>query len=38
LFSVLGNEPRALHMLGKHFITEVHPQLLLYGFLSKFEN
>jgi hypothetical protein len=25
--SVLGIEPSAIHMLGKHFTTEIHPKL-----------
>jgi hypothetical protein len=39
VFSVFGAgiKPRALHMLGKHFTTELHPspeKLFLYTFLT----
>jgi hypothetical protein len=25
-FAIMGNELRALHMVGKYFATEIHPQ------------
>jgi hypothetical protein len=35
VFAVLGLEPRALHMPGKHTTTELFPQLLVYVFESR---